>query len=273
MDSINTTCLYTCNANMNYLRYIPLIVKNCLQMKFHPTILLINVDASYLVDFDEYNQYFIHLSFPNINDVYVSQIIRLFYPALLKDFKVVMINDIDLFMIPNKYFHDCIEHANRSNNFVAGRLKDSYYMGFNFAKPVIWKKMFQMNSYNDVKCIIYKIYEQYRKGNQISWGIDQAMLSKYIKKFQKNVKVVNIDKYCLKNIYENEDNTRTFKVQGSFKCNVSKIMYMSEEEMELFNHNDKLIFYTEAGGRDYDTKVIDYINSTYFQSVDTSICE
>ena len=141
---INVACLYTCNNNSVYMNYIPYVIENCLSLKIIPVILLINVD-NLPKEYKKFEQYIKYIYFDKaINDVYISQVIRLFYPAVLKEYDVVMIGDIDLIMIKNVYYIENITQAFESDKFIAGRYKENQcFMSFNFCKPSIWERMFK----------------------------------------------------------------------------------------------------------------------------------
>jgi len=217
--------------------------------------------------YSEYEEYFIHIDFPDINDVYVSQTIRLFYPAIMNTFDVVMINDIDLIMIKNSYYSDCIRHAWTTNDFVAGRKKNEHFMGFNFAKPEVWRDVFDVHTLEDVRDRIYAIYNKYRKGDKMDWGVDQKILGEYIGKYvtkrnfngEPKVKSINVDKYQFVGI-KNE----MFEIKGCFACNMHKKMTVSAKEFETLNADDKILFYTTSTGRPWDDNVIKYINNNMY---------
>jgi hypothetical protein len=152
-------CLYSSNNNSKYLQFIPLVVKNALSLNIVPVIVLINVPDEVSSKYSEYQKYFRYFNINDINDVFVAQIIRLFYPAILKEYDVVMINDIDLILLNHEYFHYCFETAYLSKKFVVGRKKSNqYFMRFNFANPDIWGKIFKIYNINDVYEALFKIY-------------------------------------------------------------------------------------------------------------------
>lgn len=260
--SIKTSCLYTCTNNDRYLSYIPYVIENCQTMKIHPYILLINFDTRNNVEnlIDKFNSVatFEFINIPNVNDVFVSQIIRLYYPALLSNFDVVMINDIDLIMIKHPYFDECINIANNKDVFVAGRLKhNQYFIAFNFAKPKIWSQIFKIHCKSDVINKLDELWINNNKNGTYPWGLDQMILYNIVSRIPNKV-VINKKLYNIKSS-ENKDMIR---IQGMFQCNSQSHFDILYDQIEINKYNN-VIMYTEAHGNCINTRLLKLINETF----------
>lgn len=254
----NIACLYTCNKNERYLRYIPYVVENCISLQIIPVILLININ-SLPIEYKKYQKYIRYITFEKyINDVYISQIIRLFYPAIMKEYDVVMISDIDLIIIKNNYFTNNINHAFKSDEFVVGRYKDNQcFMPFNFGKPYIWGRMFHIENIDDITSCVTKIYNaNVCENGIIDWGIDQKVLTKYVdKENQVKVKIIrDEDLYALTHSKIND-----VILRGAFQCNFHKAFTIKNINIFKLLSQDKIIFYTEGGGKTINKDIYEII--------------
>ena len=96
-----------------------------------------------------------------ISTSFISQYIRLLYPALLDYENGIMITDIDILPMNNTYFTKNIESLS-NNKFIYLRnvLLDinQIAMCYNIATNNIWKDIFNINSINDIVIRLTKVY-------------------------------------------------------------------------------------------------------------------
>jgi len=121
----------------------------------------------------------------DINTSFVSQNLRIYYPALLNlpDDEFVMITDMDMLpMTPNYY---CDELTNYTkNDFIYYRNVDGnqIYMCYNSAHPSVWKTVFNISSEEDIIKRIYETFDIKYNGipGSTSWFSDQEIMYKYL---------------------------------------------------------------------------------------------
>lgn len=246
-------CLYTCTDNDKYLNYIPHVIENCENMAICPVILLINIQNKSKIQqvyVDAFNSIckFEFIDVPEVNDIFMAQVIRLLYPCILPQFDVVMINDIDLIMIKNDYFQECINLAKSQDKFVAGRLKNNmYFMGFNFAKPSIWTQLFNVHNIEDIHKRLITYYKSQSNG-KCDWGFDQKLLKRVLSNH--DIIVINKPLYNIKS----SNKPRFVKIQGVFDCNLHSSFEINIERIHEFKKD--IIMYTEAHGQSMNNNIM-----------------
>jgi hypothetical protein len=131
----------------------------------------------------------------DINTSFVSQNLRIYYPALLDipSDELVMITDMDMLPMNSKYYCNGLEKFN-TDDFIYYRNIDGnqIYMCYNAAHPSVWKNVFNINNEDD---IIKRIYETYSKSytglpGSKEWFIDQELMYTNLIKYP-NLKVLN----------------------------------------------------------------------------------
>jgi hypothetical protein len=121
----------------------------------------------------------------NLNSAYVAQNIRCFYPALLDlpDDEMVMITDMDMLPMNDKYYKDGLENFN-IDHFIYYRHIDGkeIYMCYNAAHPKTWAKIFDIKSPEDIHNHLKNNYNNYYNGipGSTGWSIDQEVLYKHL---------------------------------------------------------------------------------------------
>jgi hypothetical protein len=117
----------------------------------------------------------------NLNDVYIAQNIRIYYPSLLNlgDDEMVMITDMDMLPMNDTYYKSGLENFNK-NDFIYYRNIDGnqIYMCYNAAHPSTWGKIFNIYNENDIENRINENYDIYYNGipGSIGWYIDQEIM-------------------------------------------------------------------------------------------------
>jgi hypothetical protein len=193
-------CILTaCNDNPMYCDFIPIFIKTWNKLYPGVDVKIIFISDSIPEKFKEYNNNII-LYKPeyNIPTAFISQYIRLLYPALLNYTNGILITDMDMLPMNKTYYKKNIEEYS-DDKFIYLRDVCMEYsqiaMCYNVAINKIWKEIFNINSIEDInirlKNIIYEINNNYQiRGN--GWCIDQCHLYKYVKDW--NIKTNNFIK-------------------------------------------------------------------------------
>lgn len=130
----------------------------------------------------------------NINPIYIAQVIRILYPALFEN-KNILITDMDIIPISKKYFFEHLKDINEDYfiTYTDRYIKQQMYaICYNVANSNIWKKIFNINSINDIKEFLINNYNKNYNGkkNCIGWYSDQKLLYQYLKNYD-NLIVLN----------------------------------------------------------------------------------
>jgi hypothetical protein len=189
-----TTVFCAVNNNPSYYLFIP---KQILFWgKFNIKFIAVFVGESIPEELSAYTENIILWSRNlDLNTAYVGQNIRIFYPALLNlpDDEMVMITDMDMLPMSDKYYTSELENYNR-DDFVYYRHIDGnqIYMCYNAAHPKTWSKVFNVNSEEDIERALYNNYNKGYDGipGSTGWYSDQEILYKYLINYP-HLKVLN----------------------------------------------------------------------------------
>jgi len=133
----------------------------------------------------------------DLNSVFLSQNLRIFYPALIQTTNFVMITDMDMFPTNISFYTDFLQNESISkDDFIYLREIDSQnkqiYMCYNMATPQIWSDVFKIKNEDDIS----KILETYNPKNfkgipgEKGWFTDQEIMHKFLYEY-KGLKVLN----------------------------------------------------------------------------------
>lgn len=173
------------NDNKNYIKFIPLFIKTWTFL--FPTITPViiytgkNIDKM-IVDNNinpKYLTYIHHFYIKNINSCFVAQIIRIFYPALIKSNDFVIISDVDMVPLNRKYYENIKVTRNQFICYRSDCLKSVMYpICYNSAVPKKWAEIFQISSEQDICNQIEYIYKtiNYKCRENDYWYTDQYHL-------------------------------------------------------------------------------------------------
>ncbi len=194
-------CVLTAvNENQLYLELVPLFIKfwNKLYPNVEVKIILIakEIPENYLCYKD------IIILFEPIEDIstaFISQFIRLLYPALLDYKNGVMITDIDDFPMNNTFFTKNIENISLEKwvNLRDWTGNKQISMCWQVSTPKNWREVFQINNLEDIKNTLInenKKIVYFDKPGKSGWFTDQIYL--YDKVMEWNKKTKNY--ICLK---------------------------------------------------------------------------
>jgi hypothetical protein len=175
-----TTVVASVNDNPNYYLFIP---KQILFWdKFNIKFIAIFVGKQIPNELICYaNNIILWNNNLDLNTSFVSQHLRIYFPALLNlpNDEIVMITDMD--MLPTNSSYYCNELENFSiNDFIYYRHIDGnqIYMCYNAAHPSTWKKVFNINSEEDIINRINSTYNNSYNGipGSNGWFIDQEIM-------------------------------------------------------------------------------------------------
>jgi len=186
--------LSACNLNTMYMEFIPIFIKTWTKLypRVHVKIVLI---STYIPE--ELKEYAPNLilftPIVNVSTAFISQYIRLLYPAILNYKNGVMITDIDMLPMNNTYYSKYIDIYD-NNKFIYLRdvlihTDKQIAMCYNVATSHIWKEVFNINSIDDINT---RIVECFKKINfvegpgQSGWFTDQLDLYNAVQTWNKN---------------------------------------------------------------------------------------
>lgn len=242
-------CLMSCDSNEKYYSFY-IYVKKIWEKMLNIKCILIFVGENIPIELVEFSDDIILYKNKNrLHSAFVAQNIRLLWPALFECENGVLIADIDIIPLSKKYFLGQIEDLDENSfiNYTYESLCDDigeYYMCYNVAKPQIWKKIFNINTIDDIDELLEKwfkdinyYYDDKYRSKCVGFHNDQKMLYKYVR-LQKDV---------IKIILLNRD-VKRYDPKGKFIRNKQELMNEIKEEKwndfhipKNFNKND-LIF-------------------------------
>lgn len=179
--------LTSCNLNPFYCDFIPIFIKAW--TKLYPTVDIKIILISDIIPSDllAYEKYFILFKpIENMSTAFMSQYVRLLYPCILKYTNGVLITDMDMLPMNDKYYTENIKDIG-DDKFVYYRhvcldIKE-IAMCYNTAVPATWRDVFDIHSENDVIDRLKKAYGKinYVDGHGASgWSTDQRDFYNYI---------------------------------------------------------------------------------------------
>lgn len=167
-----------------YIEFIPFFINTWKKLypKIDTKIILIAEKIP-----EEYEQYIEHIilfkPIKNIPTAFVSQYIRILYPAILNYQNGVMITDIDMVPMNRHFFTKTIESFD-NNKFIVLR---NYFktinqiaICYNVAIPKVWRDIFGITNIDDINNRLLNNYKEYK-----GWMHDQLDLYLYVNKWSK----------------------------------------------------------------------------------------
>lgn len=187
-------CILTStNTKKEYIEFIPLFIRSWQKLLPFVDVKIVLISDYIPEEYKNYkNNIILYQKEENISDKFISQYIRILYPSILNYKNGILISDIDMIPINEKYFTNKILEYN-DNNFIVYRniLTDIEQVPicYNVATSKIWSKIMNIKNINDINNNIKKIfnrieYEDKKAGK--GWGVDQMELYNKLK-ISKNV--------------------------------------------------------------------------------------
>lgn len=225
--------LTSCNLNNYYLNLYPYVFK-VWKERFGLNLYLVLISNKIPDNLLEYEEFIILFKpIPDINTSYIAQVIRILYPCLFDNLNI-LITDIDIFPISKKYFFHSIESYS-NNQFIAYTnryIKNNMIaICYNVANSNIWKKIFNINTIDDINRILLENYNNKYNGtkNCEGWYTDQQLLFNYIMKYIQEINNVKTNKVVFLN-----DNDIGYKRLNGKSAN--KLMKIKNNQLNIL-HN------------------------------------
>jgi hypothetical protein len=138
---------------------------------------------------------------------FISQCIRLFYPALLDYNGGIIISDMDMIPTNNTYYHNNIKSFDTSK-FINYRdcLQGEYPMCYNVATNKVWSEIFNINTLDDVYTRLEQLYKTTNYSGihgGAGWSTDQVYLYNTVNSWNnqtKNLVLLNDSKTGFKRL-------------------------------------------------------------------------
>jgi hypothetical protein len=189
-----TKCLVACDLNDVYLDFYPLVRKYWKNVVGIDTILILIADEI-PYKMNEFRDEII--LFKPVDDIHTSfqaQCIRILYPCLFRSNENIIISDMDLIPLNQKYYVENVKDFD-DDNFIVYRDVISehkqYPICFCLANSKIWKDIFNIKNETDISDKLklwYNMYDKYEISSaySMSWACDQLQLFEYVNRW--NVK-------------------------------------------------------------------------------------
>jgi hypothetical protein len=186
-------CVLTaCNTNPKYIGSIPMFIKSWKKILPHVHVKIILIAESIPENISIYTDNIILFHPINgISTAFMSQYIRLLYPAMLDYKNGIIITDVDMIPMNNKYYTKSINNIS-DDKFIYMRNvlleNKEIAMCYNVATNKTWCDIFKINTIDDIKERIISVYKTivYVDGHgQKGWATDQFDLYKYVMEWNK----------------------------------------------------------------------------------------
>ena len=155
-------CVLTAvNNNPIYIDFIPLFIKTWNKLYPSVDIKIILIHSEIPENIKKYEKNIILFKpLPNVSTSFISQYIRLLYPALLNYENGIMLTDIDILPMNRTYFTKNIKHI-PNNKFIcmrSGLLSEKQIsICYCVSNNKTWGNIFQIKTLEDIKTRLIKI--------------------------------------------------------------------------------------------------------------------
>jgi hypothetical protein len=178
-------CVLTAvNDNRVYSDFVPIFIKTWNKLYPEVDVKIIIISNNIPDHLQQYkNSIILFPPIQNILTSFTSQIIRLFYPAILDYSGGILITDIDMIPMNKTYYTKNISTIDDSNFiYMRGKVlfeQKQIAMCYNVATPSTWKSIFNIKSVEDIRSSIIEIFTnndiKEGSGNN-GWFTDQLFL-------------------------------------------------------------------------------------------------
>ena len=242
--------LVASDLNTDYLDFFPLVLKtwkNIVGIDIKLILISMQIPEN-LIDY-KYN-IILFKPIENIPTAFQAQCIRILYPCILNN--NIIISDMDLIPLNKTYYVDNIKNLS-DDSFVIYRnvLEDinQYPICFCAANSSIWKKIFNINTEEDIREIMKHWYSQipendYKISNPYSlgWALDQLQLFYSVNKWNKNIIKLN-DKETVFNRLDRCDIEYIKSNKELIKNNINKGIYSDFHLPKPYNKYKEIVDY------------------------------
>jgi hypothetical protein len=178
------TIFASTDANPLYSDFIPIFIKAWNKILPNAKVVIVLIANEIPDNLKEYEKNIrLFKPIPDIKSPFIAQCIRILYPREIDTNDGVLISDIDMIPMNQKYYVEQIKNIDNST-FIAYRDvlgSDQIAICYNVATPDIWKDMIGTE---DTITILKKWYPTYNgtSGGR-GWYTDQEKLAQYYKKY------------------------------------------------------------------------------------------
>ena len=246
-------CILTaCNLKPLYVEFIPYFINICKKLYPSVDVKIILIAEEIPQEYNEYSDNIILYNAPqDISSCFISQYIRLLYPAIMDYKNGVLITDIDNVPLNKTYFTKNIENISDDKwiNLREWKTNDQICMMYQIAKPDIWKEVFNINS---IDCINNRIIDVYKSIKYVNgsfsgdWFRDQLDLYKYVMDWNKKT-----GKY----VFLYDKNTGFKRLGRNRPFNVNKI----KDDIKNGKYSDYHCLRPYSKYKEINDKILDYI--------------
>ena len=191
------SCVLTaCNNNKLYMNFIPLFIKSWKKLYPNIDVKIIFISDKIPEIFKVYSDNIILYKHPNskISTAFISQYIRILYPAILDYDGGIVITDIDMIPMNRIYFIENIKNIS-DDNFVVFRdnllKKKQISICYSIATSKVWSNIFNIQTIKDINNELIKHFIESKYGinhRKKWWPTDQKQLYLYVTKWNNKTK-------------------------------------------------------------------------------------
>ena len=185
------TCLLASNLNKNYYQFYPLCRLVWKELCGISTRLALIGDhiPEYLAPYTD--EIILIPPFNGLNDVFLAQAIREYYPCIMNDCKGIIMSDIDMLPMSRSYFIDTVKDIPQ-DQFVIYRDQvlngiQEIPMCYCAGSPQAFRNLFKCETMEDIKRELTKVAEGHTFDSQHGgqgWIVDQLNLYKTVTEHQ-----------------------------------------------------------------------------------------
>lgn len=170
--------LTACNDNPMYSDFIPIFIKAWKTLFPDIKISIVFIANEIPKHLRKFSELILFKPITGISEVYISQIIRLFYPALINSSDAVIITDMDMIPMNRSYYLDGLKDATEETLVVYRKdhlIQEEIAMCYSAATPKVWSDLFQIESLDDIYHRLTTIYPKGYDGRPglTGWFTDQ----------------------------------------------------------------------------------------------------
>lgn len=146
--------LSACNLNPIYIEFIPIFIKTWKKLYPDVDIRIVLIADEIPKEYIEYSEYIILFNpIEGVSTAFTSQYIRSLYPSLLNYENGIMITDIDMIPMNEKYYTENIKNFD-NEKFIYYRdvllNNREIAMCYNIATPKVWGEIFNIKNIDDI---------------------------------------------------------------------------------------------------------------------------
>lgn len=185
-------CVLTaCNDNPLYSEFIPIFIKTWKKLYPKVDVKIIFIADSIPEHLKIYNNLILYKPATDIPTAFISQYIRLLYPAILDYANGIMITDMDILPMNATYYTKNIQEYT-NDKFIYLRdvclHEKQIAMCYNVAINNTWAEIFNIHSIDDISNRLKDVYSNLQNGYNIwgnGWYTDQTDFYKYVMEWNK----------------------------------------------------------------------------------------